>query len=113
MNAGDYKATGHDILIMMIWIGTLGKLLVRNGTLKKDRTQCRANFASKNLPTGNTVGDRQHAPNNRAVVIYPSCGPPSIPYLQYRHDANTGQQFAALSVRQRNRKFRTTKGWTT
>jgi hypothetical protein len=35
MNARDYQATGHDVLVIMIWIGTLGKLLVRNGTLKK------------------------------------------------------------------------------
>jgi hypothetical protein len=35
MKASELPATGHDILVMTIWIGALGKALVHAGALKK------------------------------------------------------------------------------
>ena len=35
MKASDHPATGHDILVLTIWIGSLGKALVNSGALKK------------------------------------------------------------------------------
>jgi hypothetical protein len=35
MKPGDHTATGHDILVLTIWIGALGQALVNTGAIKK------------------------------------------------------------------------------
>jgi hypothetical protein len=35
MNGRNIPATGHDILCMTVWIGTLGKALIKKGLLEK------------------------------------------------------------------------------
>jgi hypothetical protein len=35
MDPTKHPATGHDIMVALIWITTLGKALVKTGTLKK------------------------------------------------------------------------------
>jgi hypothetical protein len=45
MNGRNISATGHDILVIMIWIGLLGKALVSKGVIeKKDLTNQVAEF---------------------------------------------------------------------